>query len=220
MNAADTPQPFVTDYEDAPAYWSIGILWNVLISADQSFGNFTLMDQTMPEGAGPPSHMHERMHEGFYIIEGQITYSVGPDDDKITAGPGAAVWIPPGTPHAFTVTSGPARALNFYTPGGFDDQFAYLATPATAVESAARFASHPARGASALNLALWSSSRYLATGLATKQKLKVSLSRRSIRLRSRTPWQGSRVEPVWRGSRDLAGQRRVSATCQSSGKLK
>jgi hypothetical protein len=41
------------------------------------------------------------------------------------------VWIPPGTPHAFTVTSGPARALNFYTPGGFDDQFSYLATPAT-----------------------------------------------------------------------------------------
>ncbi|HEX3801250.1 MAG TPA: cupin domain-containing protein [Solirubrobacteraceae bacterium] len=77
MNAAETPQPFVTAYEDAPAYWSIGILWNVLISADQSFGAFTLMDQTMPEGAGPPTHMHERMHEGFYIIEGEITYTIG-----------------------------------------------------------------------------------------------------------------------------------------------
>ena len=131
MNSADTPQPFVTAYEEAPAYWSIGILWNVLISADQSFGNFTLMDQTMPEGAGPPSHMHERMHEGFYVIEGEITYIVGPDGQQTIAGPGAAVWIPPGTAHAFTVTSGPARALNFYTPGGFDDQFSYLATPAT-----------------------------------------------------------------------------------------
>jgi quercetin dioxygenase-like cupin family protein len=131
MNAADTPQPFVTAYEDAPAYWSIGILWNVLISADQSFGAFTLMDQTMPEGAGPPTHMHERMHEGFYVIEGEITYTVGAEEQRIVAGPGAAVWIPPGTPHAFTVTSGPARALNFYNPGGFDDQFPYLATPAT-----------------------------------------------------------------------------------------
>jgi hypothetical protein len=28
------------------------------------------------------------------------------------------------------VTSEQARALNFYTPGGFDDQFTYLATPA------------------------------------------------------------------------------------------
>ena len=130
MNAADTPQPFVTAYEDAPAYWSIGILWNVLISGDQSFGNFTLMDQTMPEGAGPPSHMHERMHEGFYVLEGEITYSIGHDDRQIVAGPGAAIWIPPATPHAFKVTSEQARALNFYTPGGFDDQFTYLATPA------------------------------------------------------------------------------------------
>jgi quercetin dioxygenase-like cupin family protein len=130
MKAADTPQPFITAYEDAPAYWSIGILWNVLISGDQSFGSFTLMDQTMPEGAGPPSHMHERMHEGFYVLGGEITYTVGPEDQQIITGPGAAVWIPPGTPHAFRVTSGPARALNFYTPGGFDDQFSYLATPA------------------------------------------------------------------------------------------
>ncbi len=130
MNAADTPQPFVTAYDDAPAYWSIGILWNVLISGDQSFGNFTLMDQTMPEGAGPPSHIHERMHEGFYILEGEITYTIGPDDQQIVAGPGAAIWIPPATPHAFKVTSEQARALNFYTPGGFDDQFTYLATPA------------------------------------------------------------------------------------------
>jgi quercetin dioxygenase-like cupin family protein len=130
MDPAATPQPFVTAYADAPAYWSIGILWNVLISGDQSFGNFTLMDQTMPEGAGPPSHMHERTHEGFYVLEGEITYTVGQDGTQIVAGPGAAVWIPPGTPHAFTVTAGPARALNFYTPGGFDDQFAYMAQPA------------------------------------------------------------------------------------------
>ncbi|MFZ0090626.1 MAG: quercetin 2,3-dioxygenase [Solirubrobacteraceae bacterium] len=131
MNAADTPQPFVTAYEDAPAYWSIGILWNVLISGDESFGHFTLMDQTMPEGAGPPSHMHERMHEGFYVLEGEITYTIGLDDQNIVAGPGAAIWIPPATAHAFKVTSEQARALNFYTPGGFDDQFSYLATPAT-----------------------------------------------------------------------------------------
>jgi quercetin dioxygenase-like cupin family protein len=130
MNAADTPQPFVTAYEDAPAYWSIGILWNVLISGDRSFGNFTLMDQTMPKGAGPPSHMHERMHEGFYILEGEITYIIGPDDQQVVAGPAGAIWIPPATPHAFKVTSEQARALNFYTPGGFDDQFSYLGVPA------------------------------------------------------------------------------------------
>jgi hypothetical protein len=71
------------------------------------------------------------MHEGFYILDGEITYTIGPDDQQIVAGPGAAIWIPPATPHAFRVTSPQARALNFYTPGGFDDQFSYLAAPAT-----------------------------------------------------------------------------------------
>lgn len=132
LKPGQSPQAFAVDYEQAPAYWSIGILWNVLISGEQSFGQFTLMDQTMPKDAGPPAHMHERMAEGFYILDGTIRYEVG-DAKKVTVGrPGTAVWIPPGVPHSFKVTSETARALNFYTPGGFDDQFQYLATAATA----------------------------------------------------------------------------------------
>jgi hypothetical protein len=41
--------------------------------------------------SGPPSHMHERMHDGFYMREGEISYTVGPDDEQIVAAPGAAV---------------------------------------------------------------------------------------------------------------------------------
>ena len=130
LHPGQPPQAFAVDYEQAPAYWSIGILWNVLISAERSFGQFTLMDQTMPEGAGPPLLMHERMAEGFYILDGEIRYEVGAEKTVTIARAGTAVWIPPGTPHSFKVTSETARALNFYTPGGFDDQFPFLATPA------------------------------------------------------------------------------------------
>lgn len=124
------PEPFSTDYDAAPAYWQIGILWNVLISGEQTFGQFTLMDQTMPQDSGPPAHMHERMSEGFYILDGEIEYLVGDEKRRITGRAGTTVWIPPGTPHSFKVTSPHARALNFYTPGGFDDRFKYLAKPA------------------------------------------------------------------------------------------
>lgn len=103
----------------------------MLISAESSFGQFTLMDQTMPKHAGPPAHMHERMSEGFYILDGEIRYEIGAEKQVTVGRPGTALWIPPGTPHAFKVTSDTARALNFYTPGGFDDQFPYLATTAT-----------------------------------------------------------------------------------------
>lgn len=130
LKPGQPPTPFATHYDEAPAYWSIGILWNVLCSAEQTMGQFTLMDQTMPKDAGPPMHMHERMSEGFYILEGEIRYEVGEEPSVIVGQAGAAVWIPPGTPHAFTVTSETCRALNFYTPGGFDDQFSFLAAPA------------------------------------------------------------------------------------------
>ena len=93
-------------------------------------GVFTMLEQLMPAGGGPPPHVHERVHEVFYILEGEIEFQVG--TEVVTAGAGAAVWIPPGTTHGFRVKSEPsARALNMYTPGGFDDNISMLATPAT-----------------------------------------------------------------------------------------
>jgi len=110
------------------------ILWNISLSADTTAGEFTLMDQTMPQGAGAPPHVHERYDEGFFIINGTVEYTIADDDGPrtILANDGTAVWIPRGTQHAFQVKSPTARALNFYTPGGFDESISMLATPATA----------------------------------------------------------------------------------------
>lgn len=126
--------PTVIAAEDAPAYWRVGILWNVVLSADVTAGELTMMDQTMPIGSGAPPHIHERYDEGFFIIDGAIEYTVGAGEDQRTAlaEAGAAVWIPRGTRHTFTVTTESSRALNFYTPGGFDESISLLATPATA----------------------------------------------------------------------------------------
>ena len=69
------------------------------------------------------------MAEGFYVIDGAIDFLV--DGENIHVEAGAALWVPPGTPHGFTITSETARVLNFYNPGGFDDRLPYTATPAT-----------------------------------------------------------------------------------------
>ena len=118
---------------ESPAYWYRGGLWNVLMSADQTMGEFTLLDQIIPSGAGPPAHVHERQAEGFYVISGELVLVVGPDDEVVRAGPGAAVWVPKSTRHAFRVVSDEdVRCLNFYTPGGFDDHLPYYGVEATA----------------------------------------------------------------------------------------
>ncbi|CAA9474817.1 MAG: hypothetical protein AVDCRST_MAG12-1072 [uncultured Rubrobacteraceae bacterium] len=126
--------PFVNEAEDVPSYWQVGILWNVLLSADDTAGQFTLIDQLMPKGGGPPAHRHERYDEGFHILDGEIEYTLGDGDDRRTvlARTGDTVWVPRNTTHSFTVASDTVRALNFYTPGGWDDSLPFLAATATA----------------------------------------------------------------------------------------
>ena len=44
-------------------------------------------------------HVHPGTHETFIVLEGLIEFSVGAE--KILAGPGTTVHVPPGTAHAF-----------------------------------------------------------------------------------------------------------------------
>ncbi|WNG83460.1 cupin domain-containing protein [Mycobacterium sp. ITM-2016-00316] len=116
---------------DSPAYWYRGVLWNVLLSANQTRGEFTFIEQIIPAGAGPPAHIHERQAEGFYILSGEIEFVVG-EDEVVRAGPGSVVWVPKSTRHAFRVISDEdARVLNFYAPGGFDDHLPFYGVEAT-----------------------------------------------------------------------------------------
>lgn len=124
--------PSVIAADEAPAFWFVGILWNISLSAETTAGQFTMMDQTMPQGAGAPPHVHERYDEGFFILDGAIEYTIGDEDRALLAESGAAVWLPRGTRHSFEVQSATSRALNFYTPGGFDESISMRATPATA----------------------------------------------------------------------------------------
>ncbi|MUL77017.1 cupin domain-containing protein [Mycolicibacterium sp. CBMA 226] len=118
---------------ESPAYWYRGVLWNVLMSANQTLGEFTLLEQVIPVGAGPPAHVHERQAEGFYILSGELELVVGSAGEVVRATPGSAVWVPKSTRHAFRVVSDePVRLLNFYTPGGFDDHLPFYGVEATA----------------------------------------------------------------------------------------
>src|SRR5690242_639679 len=77
----------------SPAWWYRGALWDVLVSANQTLGEFTLLEQIIPAGAGPPAHIHERQAEGFYLLSGEIELVIGHDDEVVRAEPGSAVWV-------------------------------------------------------------------------------------------------------------------------------
>lgn len=121
--------PFVASRESSSSYWLVDSLWSVLASAESTGGALTVLDQVMPRRSGPPPHVHERLHEYFYLLDGEIRFQLG--TEVRTASAGSLVSVPPHTTHGFAVASETARVLNLYTPGGFTEQITYMGTPAT-----------------------------------------------------------------------------------------
>jgi quercetin dioxygenase-like cupin family protein len=121
-------KPYGIHAKDAPAYWSQGILWTILASAQQTGGSYSLMEELCPKDSGPPPHTHEQ-DEVIYVIEGELTMIIGAQKRRATAG--ALAYIPARCVHSFRVDSREARLLNFYLPGGFERVITGYGVPAT-----------------------------------------------------------------------------------------
>jgi quercetin dioxygenase-like cupin family protein len=73
-----------------------------------------------PGFPGPPPHVHDRLHDMFYVLEGSLTVVLDGTDHVV--GPGSFACVPPGVVHTFRNDSpAPVRLLNFNTPSGFED---------------------------------------------------------------------------------------------------
>ena len=71
----------------------------------------------------PPPHVHREHDECFYIIEGMFTFTLG--TEVLEAPADTVVFLPRGTPHAFTHSEG-ARALVFVVPANLEGFFREL----------------------------------------------------------------------------------------------
>lgn len=112
------PQPVAE--ANAPR-WFMGQLINVLVTNEQTLGQFSLTEFTMQPGTEPPVHKHEREDEMLYVKEGQIRFTLG--DKVIDAGPGQVVFLPRMIPHGYQIMTPSATALVYLTPGQFANFF-------------------------------------------------------------------------------------------------
>ena len=123
-----TPMPgatgFIHHVDEAPAYWMQGILWTMLADAADTGGRWSMMEQLLPKGSGPPPHKHLWSDETFYILEGTITFLL--ENEIRTATKGAFINVARNTRHAFRVDSATARFLNGYTPASMEALVAEL----------------------------------------------------------------------------------------------
>jgi quercetin dioxygenase-like cupin family protein len=72
-----------------------------------------------PHREGPEEHVHAGEDDSFYILDGEVTFSV--EGEEVVAVPGTFVLVPPGVRHTFANRGDAvARMLNVHAPGGFD----------------------------------------------------------------------------------------------------
>ena len=55
----------------------VGDLYRFLATGDETNGKYAMLEAIVPPGGGPPPHTHSREVESFFILEGEITFTVG-----------------------------------------------------------------------------------------------------------------------------------------------
>lgn len=106
----------------------VGDVYRFLGTGEETNGKYALFEAIVPPGGGPPPHVHSREEEGFYILEGEITFTV--NGEKIVAKAGTFANMPVGTPHSFKNESKkPAKMLISVTPAGLEQMFFEVGVP-------------------------------------------------------------------------------------------
>src|SRR5918995_6035775 len=119
---------FAYEPGEGEALWWIGMLATIKATAEQTGGQYTLVEILAPEGFASPLHVHHFEDEAFYILEGEMTFYVG--DQTIKAQPGSFLFGPKDVPHAFNVDRGPARLLFVLSPAGLEGLIREMGEPA------------------------------------------------------------------------------------------
>jgi mannose-6-phosphate isomerase-like protein (cupin superfamily) len=118
MNQDAAAEGYGLSAGEGEARWWLGSLAVIKVTGQQTSGRYSLVEVLEPEGADGPLHVHHREDEGFWILEGVLTFRIG--EQQLQVGPGSFVFGPRGVPHSYRVDRGPARILYILSPAGFE----------------------------------------------------------------------------------------------------
>lgn len=115
MSAPAGTRSLVRNVEDADRRWFAGggvHVW--LADAADTAEAFLLFEMVLDAGKSTPLHTHPA-DEALVVLEGELLVHL--DGAAHGIRPGGIAVAPAGVPHAFRVSSGPARVLCLHTPG-------------------------------------------------------------------------------------------------------
>ncbi len=101
--------------------WLLGMLATFKAVSEETGGEYSLYELTVPPQLGALPHIHHRETEAFYVLDGEVEFLKG--EHTVRAGVGEFVFIPRGMVHGFTnVGQETARCLGIVTPGGLHEK--------------------------------------------------------------------------------------------------
>jgi quercetin dioxygenase-like cupin family protein len=105
----------------------VGDLYRVLATGAETDGKYATFEALVPPGGGPPPHIHRREEESFYVLEGEIAFTV--NGERVVAGPGTFASMPVGSLHTFrNESTRTARMLISVAPAGLEAMFLEVGT--------------------------------------------------------------------------------------------
>lgn len=104
-------------------FWYNGAFINMLVTGEQTDGQYAQLEITMQPGIEPPLHTHTLEDETFYLLEGSVQFNIG--GQEFIAKPGDYVQMPKNIPHAFKVLTPTAKAVMTIAPAGFENYFCH-----------------------------------------------------------------------------------------------
>lgn len=113
------------------ARWWFDALAVIKATAASTNGQLAIVEVTEPPGAEAPLHVHHREDEGFYVLDGTVTITVGDTTSELAAGDFA--FGPRDVPHRYAVGPDGCRMLLVCTPGGFERLVTEMSRPAEAL---------------------------------------------------------------------------------------
>lgn len=117
---ANGKTPRVVGVGAGEAFFTLDSTGQILISARDTAGDFTLASIQVAPLCGPQLHRHQCEDEIVLVQSGAFEFrsSYG---QRLHAHAGDAVWLPSEVPHSFRCLSSPAGHLRaLFVPGGFD----------------------------------------------------------------------------------------------------
>src|SRR6516162_9638464 len=121
-------KPIIRSPQQGRTVALVGDVYRFLATGEDTNCKYALIEVLVGPGGGPPPHVHSREEEGFYILEGEITFTI--NGERVVATAGMFANMPVGTPHSFKNESNkPAKMLVSVAPAGLEKMFMEIGVP-------------------------------------------------------------------------------------------